>query len=276
MRISVACWLVVAPLAPACSKPAAREVPKPASTSAAAPLPARPSATPATPSASVASRIPTPAELAFNRWNELHNQHDAKGLAAVYADTVDFYGQKLAKARVLAIKASAFEKTPDFDQTPLQLKITNPSRDWARAEFEKSWRQNGTVAITSAVLELERIRGTFLVTKETDGPSELRKMKTEGACENAVIELVLATEPARALLMSEMPPDVHMGLRIAGGPPDQPVYAVAVHESHPDHLATLAWYDVDPKTGSMRDGETEGPPLKVDPALARKVVAACK
>jgi len=212
-----------------------------------------------------------------DRWNDLHRARDVKGLAEVYADDIEFYGQRLPKQRVLALKTTAFEKAPDFTQSVSALKITRPSADRARAEFTKSWTQGGKTSSTTAVLELSRIDGSFKITKETDGPSEARKNRaTESRCENAIVDLVFHTEPARTMLLAQMPDDVRMGMRFGIEPPDQPVYSVAVHEVHEDHLATLAWYDVDPKTGAMSESGEGNPPLQVDAKLAKRVVAACK
>jgi len=232
----------------------------------------------AAPRASALPHPPAPGtpEAAINRWNALINRADVQGLADVYADSVDFYGQKLPKARVLALKAAAFRKTPDFMQFISELKVTMLSKDVARAEFGKLSTHAGQASDTNAVLELTRSATDFKVSRETDDPTEARKGKAVERCEAAVVNLVINTEPAKSMLAAKTPPDVHMGLRIAGGPPDQPTYAVAVHEDHTDHLATLAWYDIDPKTGSMRDSESEGPPLKVDAALSQRVVAACQ
>ncbi|HTQ06474.1 MAG TPA: hypothetical protein VMI54_21590 [Polyangiaceae bacterium] len=276
--------LVTFALVVACSKKASLEA---APRASALPHPpaapshagAKPSAAPASPAASAAAP-PAPApgtpEAAINRWNALINRADVQGLADVYADSVDFYGQKLPKARVLALKAAAFRKTPDFMQFISELKVTMLSKDVARAEFGKLSTHAGQASDTNAVLELTRSATDFKVSRETDDPTEARKGKAVERCEAAVVNLVINTEPAKSMLAAKTPPDVHMGLRIAGGPPDQPTYAVAVHEDHTDHLATLAWYDIDPKTGSMRDSESEGPPLKVDAALSQRVVAACQ
>ncbi|HYQ04944.1 MAG TPA: hypothetical protein VER96_39985 [Polyangiaceae bacterium] len=247
-------------------------------TSQATPVPTVSASAPSTTAAppATAAQAQATSEGAVDRWNDLHRARDAQGLAAIYADKVEFYGQQLPKQRVLAMKASAFEKAPDFTQSVSGLKITKPSADRARAEFTKSWTQGGKTSTTTAVLELSRTDGSFKVTKETDGPSEARKnAAAEGGCEKAIIDLVLHTEPAKGMLMSPMPADVRMGMRFGSEPPEQPVYSVAVHEVHEDHLATLAWYDVDPKTGTMSESGTETH-FQVDPTLAQKVVAACK
>ncbi|HEX4340067.1 MAG TPA: hypothetical protein VH062_29370 [Polyangiaceae bacterium] len=225
------------------------------------------------------SATPTDAKSAVEHWNALHAKLDAKGLASVYADPVEFYGQRLPKERVLAMKTLQFERAKDYAQSLEDLRITTPAPGRARAEFTKRWTQGGKPGSTAAVLELVSTPDGFLVTKETDGPSEALKngLKKPGSCEAAVIALVIATEPAKGLLETPMPPGsgVTMGLRIGGEPPEQPTYSVAVHEDHPDHLATMGWYDVDPKTGSMTD-TTDDQPCKTDPALSRKVVEACK
>lgn len=256
-----------------CSKKSGTEEP-PGVTSAVAP----PSPTP-TGLQSPAAAVATDPRAVVEKWNDLHRERNAIALGELYADGVEFYGQKLSRDRVVAMKTAAFAKAPDFTQSIASLKMTTPSPDQARAEFIKSWTQGGKPGTTTAVLELKRVGTSFKVTKETDGPSEALKNRTsnESPCERAIIDLVMHTEPAKGMLMTPMPAGVRMGMRFGAGPPDEPNYSVAVHEVHEDHLATLAWYDVDPKTGTMRDTlDANGPALASDPALSAKVREACK
>src|SRR3954470_5802814 len=73
--------------------------------SAPAPAASAQAASPAAPSA--AGSVQSVPLGAINLWDDLHRQRDARGLDAVYADTDDFYGQRLPKGRVLALKTGA-------------------------------------------------------------------------------------------------------------------------------------------------------------------------
>lgn len=115
-------------------------------------------------------------------------------------------------------------------------------------------------------------RGTVPTAAVAAAPAEA----AAGACEEAIADVVFGTEPAATLLRAPMPPDVRMGMRVGARPPEQPVYSVAIHEVHSDHLATLAWFDVDPKTGAMIESGAGDRPLLVPPALGHRVVAACR
>jgi hypothetical protein len=222
------------------------------------------------PSVAAAVAVLPPVEPAVARWNELHDRHDAKGLADVYADTVEFYGEKLPKERVLALKRAAFQKAPDYTQSLTGLKVTKPSADRARAEFTKSWTQSGKTSSIAAVLELAAAPSGFKVTKETDGPSEIKRAQLAwNACNGAAMDLLSHTAD-----VSDTLKDKRMGLHMGSGPPDDPTFSIAVHQEHSYGWETLWWYDVDPKTGNAKNdmGET----LKVDASWARKVVDACK
>jgi hypothetical protein len=256
----------------ACSKPAVVETnPKPApppATMASTPsASARPSA-----AASVASAVAVlpPVEPVVARWNELHGQRDVQGLAQVYADTVEFYGEKLAKERVLALKKKAFEKAPDYTQSITGLKLTKPSPDRARAEFTKSWTQGGKTSSIAAVLELAGAPSGFKVTKETDGPSEVKRAQVAwSGCNGAAMNLLSHTDDVSDILK-----DKGMGLHMGSGPPDDPTFSIAVHQERASGWETLWWYDIDPKTGIAKNDM--GQTLKVDPSWTQKLIDACK
>jgi len=269
----VPCALVLA-----CSKQAAVET-KPKPVASATPSVATASASAVTTESAQASAAPRvasaapvlpPAEPVVARWNELHSQRDAKGLADVYADRVEFYGEKLTKARVLALKKAAFQHAPDYTQSITNLKVTKPSPDRARAEFTKSWTQGGKTSSTGAVLELAGGPSGFKVTKETDGPSEIKRAQAAyNACNGAAMDLLAHTEDVADTLK-----DKRMGLHMGSGPPEDPTFSIAVHQEHSYGWETLWWYDVDPKTGIAKNDM--GQTLKVDASWAQKIVDACK
>lgn len=257
----------------ACSKKEALETArKPAASAApAVSAEAAPRHSAAAPSATQAARPAPPIEPVVARWNELHRARDAKGLAEMYADTVEFYGEKLPKERVLALKRAAFKQAPDYTQSISKLKVSSPAADRARAEFTKSWTQGGKSNTTGGVLELALVGAAFKVTKETDGPSEMRRAAAvESACGGAVLELLSHTEDVQNYLTVS----AHTGLHLAAEPPEQPTYSVSVYDEHPEGWDTLAWFDVDPKTGGVQNGS--GQRVEVDPKRAQKVVDACK
>lgn len=112
------------------------------------------------------------AKAVVERWDALNRRKDAKGLEGLYAEMIDFYGQKLTKARVVALKTAAFEKTQDFTQSIAGLRLATTATDRVRADFTKTWTQGGVSKSTAAVLELTRVGTSFKVTTESDASAE--------------------------------------------------------------------------------------------------------
>ena len=128
----------------------------------------QPSATTISPANSAAPQptAQTPA-AAIDAWNGANNRHDLDALKLIYASQVDFYGQQLSSDKVIALKALAFEKSPDFRQA-LSDTTTTQTGDSVVATFSKAWTSHGAKRQIGASIELKLTNGRFLVTKESD------------------------------------------------------------------------------------------------------------
>ncbi|HEU4539101.1 MAG TPA: hypothetical protein VFS00_33500, partial [Polyangiaceae bacterium] len=172
----------------------------------------------------------------------------------MYGATVRFYGRELAGEAALASKRAALAKPYGQTLGAVRFDRSDPARP--RATFAKRWTgPGGAAGEAEAVLVFAREGGRWVVAEESDAKTEARHAPGGESCEGAVIGLVAATGPARALLEGPTDP-AHghrsNGLRLGSTPPETPTYAVAVHESHDTHLATLAWFEVAPETGAVR------------------------
>jgi hypothetical protein len=108
----------------------------------------------------------TPADVVKN-WDKAHNDHDAQALGALYAPNVEFYGQHLSNAQVIAAKDQAFKRDPAFKQQLSNLKIEEGPND-ATATFSKDWFANGKAHNVDASLQLGTVDGRLLIVKESD------------------------------------------------------------------------------------------------------------
>jgi hypothetical protein len=148
--------------------------------------------------------------------------------------------------------------------------------------FQKTWTANGKEQSVAGSLRLAKEAGAWVVVEESDAKADALRARGRAAasvdsCEEFVVGVVMSVPEAKRLLAGPTNPaggHESNGLRIGGGPPDSPTFAVAVHENHATHLVTLAWFDVDPKTGQVTDSPLGGA-QKADPALVKKMIAAC-
>ncbi len=210
-------------------------------------------------------------------WDAALNARDAEALRPVYGASVRFYGRDLAREAALGVKRAALAKPYAQALGAVRLDRPDPAR-W-RARFDKRWTgPGGAAGEVEAVLVFANEGGRWVVVEETDAKTEARRPPAGESCEDAVIDVVAATAPARALLEGPTDP-AHghrsNGLRLGSTPPESPTFAVAVHETHDSHLVTFAWFEVDPKTGAVRQSMPDERAVPAPPELAAKVRAAC-
>jgi len=119
----------------------------------------------AVPSASSPSN--NPSLDALHAWDDAHNRHDVDALRKLYAPTVDFYGQKLSRDKVIAAKSLAFVSTPDFKQVLSDIHIV-AKNDAGHATFRKTWTSTGTTRSVDASLDFQTINQAVAIISESD------------------------------------------------------------------------------------------------------------
>lgn len=270
----------LAPAAVACSRTTKSGAPEgePPAGSAAPAAPAAPAAAPAAPP----KADPREAEIVtvVKRWNDALATRNAPLLKTVYGAQVRLYTKALDRDAAIKAKAAALAATKDYTQSISAIEVDLRAADRPRASFQKKWTANGKEQTVVGSLVLATEAGQWVVVEESDAKTDERRARaaaSQDSCEALVLGVVSSTPMAARLLAGPTNPaggHESNGMRIDGGPPESPTFGVAVHESHADHLVTLAWFDVDPKTGKVTDS-IDGAGQKADPALVQKMMAAC-
>lgn len=253
--------------------------PSATSTGAATPTPAP------SPTALGAPPKPSPVEEEIaaltKKWNDALAKRDAKALEGVYASNVRLYTVEMTRDKAVKTKASALTAAKDYTQSIAAVEFDVRKKDEPKALFNKKWTQNGAEQQVRASLVFTKEGGKWLIKEESDAPSDARRLRAAqdaDSCESLVQKLAASTPEALRILGTRPDPSkghLSNGTRLGGGPPDEPHYSVAIHENHDDHIVTLMWIDVDPKTGAMVS-TLDDKPLKGSPDLVDKVKAACK
>ena len=275
LRVCVALVVLLALGLAACSK---SESPRAHQTAAS---PSTRTAPPLGPSAATLAGDPAPTEplLAVRAWNRALNARDQAQLEKLYAERVSYYGVDLGRAAVIGKKRAALERAPRFQQSLSKLEVHELSRADVAVTFTKTWTSDGTDKQTvEALLDLERRQGKYVITRESDTRAEARRRGGLSACDDAVLQAVAATAPAKELLGGPVARDrghSSNGMHIGARPPESTVFSVAIHETHETHLATLAWFEVEPKTGVVRQSVPSRRMLAAPPKLAGRVRLYC-
>jgi serine/threonine protein kinase len=124
------------------------------------PAVATPAATPAAPSAETPTGI-------LQLWNDAHNRHDTEALRTLYADEVEFYGQRYTLTKVLAVKRQLFQRHADFKQASEGMSLTRVGSR-TRADFNKTWLAAGATKSIGATLAVAPVQGQLRIVEETD------------------------------------------------------------------------------------------------------------
>jgi hypothetical protein len=206
-------------------------------------------------------------------WTGALNAHDTDTLKRLYAKEVDFYGHHMSIDRVIAQKTQALKQAPDYRQWVENISTEQLGSDQYRVTFDKSWEISGKKSTVRALLQVHKTVRSYVITLESDAKAQAQT--NAASCLDAVMALVISTKEATVLLNGPTDPDgghTTNGLHFGSIPPESKDYAVAVHESHEDHLATLGWFEVDPKTGKVTHDEQ---PISADAQKAAKVRQLC-
>ncbi len=112
-------------------------------------------------------------EAALSKWNDATNAHDLDQLAAVYDESVSYYGAYLPKNSVLASKARAFEILPDYRQEISDIAPNLRDLEGGSLFFTKTWGPPGRIRSLRAKVGFRAYDGgPFVVVQETDAPTE--------------------------------------------------------------------------------------------------------
>lgn len=245
-----------------------------------APAPAPSSPPAAAVSIPAANPIESEVHLVTQKWNDALAKRDAKALESVYAKNVKLYTVEMPREKVIRAKADAFAAAKDYTQSISFVEYDVRKKDEPKALFNKKWTQNGQESQVRASLVFTKEDGRWVIKDESDAPSDQRRQRAaqnEGGCESAVQKLAASTPEARRILGARPDPSkghLSNGTRIGGGPPESESYSIAIHENHTDHIVTLMWIRVDPKTGALTS-ELDDRPLQGAPDLVEKVKTAC-
>jgi hypothetical protein len=232
----------------------------------------------ATPARNAAPR--SPLFDAVRQWNEALLSRDRDAIERVYANTVSFYGQQRTRSQVVTSKLAALEKAPDFNQTLEEVQIEKRDTDSPVVLFEKHWLANGKPGKVRARLSLRREETRWVVAEETDAPTEARFNQASpysGACQNAVLQLVVTTAEGRAYLMSRGPSSDYPANSARFEAFDWPKPHVAIQENNEGYRVTLAWFQVDLVDLTVTESFSGSrKPLRTQASARAAVKAACK
>lgn len=264
------------------TNPATTTTPSATTTSTGAPPGA--AAQPAQPAALGPAPKANPIENEINavtqKWNDALAKRDAKALEGVYAKKVKLYTNEMSREKVIKAKADAFAAAKDYTQAIAFVEYDVRKKDEPKALFNKKWTVNGQENQVRASLVFTKEEGKWVIKDESDAPTDQRRQRAAASadsCESVVQRLAASTPEAMRILGARPDPSkghTSNGTRLGGGPPESASYSVAIHENHADHIVTLMWIDVDPKTGAMTSA-IDDRPLKGAPELVEKVKTSC-
>jgi hypothetical protein len=216
-------------------------------------------------------------EASVRAWNVAINAHDADALGAMYGDAIELYGQRVTRAKAVALKKAAFADHVRDDVTDIAVKETG------RATFhKKSTLMGGKVIEVLAYLDVQD--GKIVSEGDTTTDQNLARAH-EVRCEDAVLALVHSTAEAVKAMKDIEDAKIRLGPVTAGVVVHSPAetgagWWVRICENFPDdtlsknRMPCFVNFDVDSAAAVVTDDE--GKPLKAAPALAAKVKSDCK
>ena len=115
----------------------------------------------------------TEADMAMEvtrKWNELHQQLDADGLASLYADEVYYYHEYYSPERISKSKQNLFRKYPEFWQEVSNMKCSMLEDGRAKVAFSKEVKTTLTGKTTAypSYLIMSKINGNWKISVESD------------------------------------------------------------------------------------------------------------
>jgi hypothetical protein len=217
------------------------------------------------------------------KWNDALAKRDSESLRALYDDKVRLYTTTTDRAGAVKAKAAAFTSAKDYTQSIGPVEVDLRDKNKPSASFEKTWTANGKTSKVLARLKFVKGGGggEYKITEESDNPSDARRKKASDpkSCEAAIVEVVSSVPSAKKILNGPTNPaagHTSNGMRLDPHEDNPNIVAVAIHESHADHLTTLGWYDVDTQSGIVKETMPEDVVVTADPAKVTAMKAACK
>ena len=260
--------LVAFAMVASCKKPDATPPPAPSASSSASPS-ASAAAKPVDAHPGTAYGVgAAKTEAIVHKWNAAINAHDADALGALYADSIELYGETVPRDRAIAMKKAAFAWHVRDDLDAIA------ASDSGRATFHKKSTQKGGKVI-DVVGYLDVRDGKIVSEGDTTTDKNLARAH-EVSCDDAVLALAEATAEAKKAT-DEISKTIPVGGMVL--PPDagQHDWTVNVCENHPDRMMCLHHFTVDATTGKITYafGADDPRPVAGDPVLAAKVRIAC-
>ena len=103
------------------------------------------------------------------QWDMAHNDRDAMAFAAMYANTVSYYGSEFTKRQCVANKRELFKRYDVYEQHSDNVSEERIAPGCVKLTFDKHVYYDGNSAVYRGYLFLEKDgSGTWRITKESD------------------------------------------------------------------------------------------------------------
>ena len=105
-----------------------------------------------------------------NMWDSFHNLKNVDGFASIYAPQVKYYQQTYTLKQIIKSKQDLFSKTPGFQQSVSNFKVTNNTDGSVIVYFDKRvWSSAKKNPETyPSYLVVKKINGNWLIIEESD------------------------------------------------------------------------------------------------------------
>ena len=120
-------------------------------------------------------------KMTIGWWNNAININAVIALHNLYDDEVQFYREKVQKPDLVQSKRTWLNEHPDYSQEIKIREIQYPSeaKGTIRCLFIKEYKDGNELKKVNSILELKLIDGRYLITKESDVPTEISLIKDE-------------------------------------------------------------------------------------------------
>ena len=118
----------------------------------------------------------------LNRWNDAMNQHDANAVANTHTDNAMIRGKVYTVAAYRDKEAKAFDKHPDFQQSPASDVYATPlpDKNGYHLIFDETFSQGGKDTPTEIMLVVIRQNGDYKISYESDISTDRELIKKMG------------------------------------------------------------------------------------------------
>jgi predicted DNA-binding WGR domain protein len=118
-----------------------------------------------------------------NMWDSFHNLKNVDGFASIYAPQVKYYQQTYTLKQIIKSKQDLFSKTPGFQQSVSNFKVTNNTDGSVIVYFDKRvWTSTKENPKTyPSYLVVKKINGNWLIIEESDEVTDANLAKKKEA-----------------------------------------------------------------------------------------------